>query len=97
GPALMDLAFAPGTLPSLFVPDKPPHAGDRWSHFEPVFHAAGGLTAEGVLVSRTEVYSLAAATGASTPGDPLLLFRNILAVFTYNHIRSHLTDLVSIS
>ena len=41
GPALMDLAFAPGTPPSLFVPDKPPHSGDRRPFFEPVFHTAG--------------------------------------------------------
>lgn len=91
GLALMDLAFAPGTPPSLFVPDKPPHSGDRRPFFEPVFHSAGGLTAEGMLVSRIEVYSLTAAPGTGTPGDPLLLFRSILAVFTYYHIRSHLT------
>ena len=92
GPALMDLAFAPGTPPSLFVPDKPPHSGDRRPFFEPVLHTAGGLTAEGTLVSRIEVHSPAAATGTGTPGDPLLLFRSVLAIFTHYHIRSHLPD-----
>jgi len=96
GPALMDLAFAPGTPPSLFVPDKPPHSGDRRPFFVPVFHIAGWLTAEGMLVSRIEVHSLAAAPGTGTPGDPLPLFRSILAIFTYYHIRSHLTDAVDI-
>ena len=60
---LMDLAFAPGTPPSLFVPDKPPHSGDHRPFFEPVLHTAGGLTAEGTLVSPGEVHSFAAATG----------------------------------
>ena len=92
----MDLAFAPGTPPSLFVPDKPPHPGDSRSFFEPVLHTAGGLTAEGMLVSRIKVHSLAAAPGTGTTGDPLFLFRSILAIFTYYHIRSHLQDPVDI-
>jgi hypothetical protein len=96
GLAFMDLAFAPGTPPSLFVPDKPPHSGDRRPFFEPVLHTAGGLTAEGMLVSRIEVYSVAAATGTGTPGDPLLFFRSILAIFTHYHNRSHFLDPVDV-
>jgi len=67
GIAFIDLAFAPGTPPSLFVPDKPPHCGDRRPFLEPVFHTAGGLTAEGMLVSRIKVYSLPAAPWTGTP------------------------------
>ncbi len=92
GVGFIDRLPADGTSPSLFVPDKPPHSGDRRPFFEPVLHTAGGLTAEGMPVSRIEVYSLAAAMGTGTSGDPLLFFRSILAIFTHHHIRSHLPD-----
>jgi hypothetical protein len=50
-----DLLPAAGTLPSLLVPDKSPHFGNRGPHFGPVLHTAGGLAAGGMLVSRVEV------------------------------------------
>jgi len=78
---------APCTLPSLLVPDTSSHAGNRGSHVKPVLHAAGGLAAEGVFASRCEVFSLAAAMGAGTPQDPLLLLLGILAVFTHYHVQ----------
>ncbi len=85
GIAIMDLLLTPGTLPSLLIADKPPHAGDRGSLGEPVLQGAGSLAAEGMLVSRVEVYPLAATPGAGTPGEPLLLFRSIPAIFTHYH------------
>ena len=55
GSGFMDLPLTPGTLPSLFIPDKSPHFRDSRSHFEPVLDTAGGLAADSMLVSRTEV------------------------------------------
>jgi len=55
GTGFMDHPAAPGTLPSLFIADKAPHAGNRGSPFEPVLQGAGSLAAEGMLVSRVEV------------------------------------------
>jgi hypothetical protein len=85
GAGFMDHPAAPGTLPSLLIADKPPHAGNRGSPFEPVLHSTGSLAAQGMLVSRVEVRSLATAMGTGTPGEPLLLFRSILAIFTHYH------------
>jgi len=85
GAGFMDHLPAQGTLPSLLITDKPPHAGNRDSSSEPVLQRAGSLAAEGMLVSRVEVGSLATAMGTGTPGEPLLLFRSILAIFTHYH------------
>jgi len=85
GVAIRNHLAAQGTLPSLLTADKPPHAGDRGSLCEPVLQSAGSLAAGGMLVSRVEVYSLAATMGTGTPGDPLLLFRGIPAIFTHYH------------
>jgi hypothetical protein len=81
----MDHLPAPGTLSSLLIMDKPPHAGNRESPFEIILQRAGSLAAEGMLVSRIEVYSLTAAMGTGTPGETVLLFRSILAIFPYYH------------
>ena len=86
GAGFMDLLSAAGTHPSLLIPDKPPHLRDCGSHFEPVFHTAGGLAADCMFISRTEVYSPAAAMGTGAPGDPFPLFRCVLAIFTYYHV-----------
>ncbi len=85
GIALMNLPLTPGTFPSLLIADKPPHAGDRGSLFEPVLQRAGSLAADGMLVSRVEVQSLTTAMGTGTAGDPLLLFRAIPAIFAHYH------------
>jgi len=63
----MDHLPAPGTLPTLLITDKPPHAGNRGSPFEIILQRAGSLAAEGMPVSRIEVYSLTAAMGTGTP------------------------------
>ena len=55
GAGFMDHPAAPGTLPSLLIADKPPHAGNRGSPFEPVLQGAGSLAAHGMLVFRSEV------------------------------------------
>jgi hypothetical protein len=55
GAGFMDHLPAQGTLSSLLPADKPPHAGNRWSPFEPVLHSTGSLAADGLLVSRIEV------------------------------------------
>jgi hypothetical protein len=85
GAGFMDLLPAPGTLPSLLVPDKSPHSGNRGSPFEPKLQSAGRPAAKGMFVSRIEVRSLATAMGTGTSGEPLLLFRGILAIFTHYH------------
>jgi hypothetical protein len=87
GVEFMDLLSAPGTLPFLFIPDKPPHSGDRGPLFEPVLHTAGGLAADGMLVFRIKGYSLAATMGTGPPGETLLFFRSIPAVFTHDHVQ----------
>jgi hypothetical protein len=55
GVEITNLLPAPGTFPSLLVPDKSPHDGDRVSHLEPVLHTTGSLAAYRMLVSRIEV------------------------------------------
>jgi hypothetical protein len=81
----MDHLPAPGTLPTLLIADTPSHFRDRGPLFIPVLQCAGSLAAESMLMSRCEVYSLAAAMGTGTPGKPLLFFRSILAIFPYYH------------
>jgi hypothetical protein len=83
----VDYLPAPGTLPSLLIPHKPSHFSDRGPLFIPVLQGAGSLAARGVLVSRSEVYSLATAMGTGTTADPLLLFRSIMSIFPYYHIQ----------
>ena len=82
-----NLLFAPGTFPSLLITDKPSHAGNRGSPFEIIFQGAGSLAAEGMLVSRAEMRSLATALGTGPTGEPLFLFRSILAIFTHYHVQ----------
>jgi hypothetical protein len=55
GVAFMDLLFATGTFPSLFIADKPSHSGNRGSPFEIILQGAGSLAACGMLISRSEV------------------------------------------
>ena len=88
GVEFMDLLSAPGTLASLVIPDKLPHIGDRRPLFEPVLHTAGRLAADGMLIFRIEGYSLAATMGTGPPGETLLLFRSIPAVFAHNHVQA---------
>jgi hypothetical protein len=85
GAGFMDLPFAPCTLPSLLITDKPPHTGNRGPTFEIILQGAGSLAAESMLMSRAEVRSFATTMGTGITGEPFLLFGCILAVFTHYH------------
>lgn len=87
GVGFTDFLFAPGTLPFLLIPDKPPHSGDRGPLFIPILYTAGGLAAQGSFVSGIEVCSLTATIGTGPPGEAILLFRSRTAVFTHYHVR----------
>ncbi len=55
GVGCVEVLSAEGTLPTLLIADKPLHSRDRQSSFEPVLQSAGGLAAEGMLVTLPEV------------------------------------------
>jgi hypothetical protein len=65
----MDHLPAPDTLPTLLIADPPSHFRDRGPLFIPVLHGAGSLAADGMLVSRIEVYSLTTTMGTGTGHD----------------------------
>jgi hypothetical protein len=87
GVGFTDIPFTPDTLPPCSSRTRrliPAIVGLTLNQYS---LTAGGLAAEGMLVSRLEVRSLFAAPETGALGDPLLLFRGILAVFTHYHGR----------
>jgi hypothetical protein len=95
GVEFMQLLFAVGTLPILFITNESPHFGDGRPLFAPVLRTTGGLAAHGIPVSKIEVYSLTATIGTGFPGEAHPLFRSIRipAIFTGYHDQHSLSGL----